>query len=253
MLVPKITKLKLLAAMFVASIVCFSNLTAQSTFNIKWGTHHAFDGNLTGPNYQTSDTGFSASYAAALLKSLNADGTIGSALVDDVDLVQIGFFDTDLTDDSTSSTISPNTSTTDLFQGVWTPLSTKTVIAQDWNTGTLEDGVDGEFYFYSQFSDDSGGGEESEAAVDWKVVHNNLNSNSLSFDEVLDYASGTPANDNVVDDRVNALITASASNPVMLGIRFYDAGGDPDSGHGTTKYNTIMSTCLLYTSPSPRD
>ena len=238
----KMTKPTLLASLFVASFVCFSNLTAQSTFNIKWGTHHAFDGNLTGPNYQTSDTGFSTSYTNALLKSLNSDGTIGSALVDDVDLVQLGFFDTDLTDDSTSSSISPNTSAANLFQGVWTPLSTTTVIAQNWNTGTLEDGVGGEFYFYSQFSDDSGGGEESEAAADWKVVHNNLNSNSLSFDEVLDYASGTPANDNVVDDRVNALITASASNPVMLGIRFYDAGGDPDSGHGTTKYNTIMST-----------
>lgn len=229
-------------------VVCL-NVTAlvshslgQSTFNIKWGTHHAFDGNLTGPNYQTTDTGFSAAYTAALLKSLNADGTLGSALVDDVDLIEIGFFDTDLSDDSTSSSISPNTSTSNLFQGVWTPLSTKTVIAQNWNRGTLEDGVGGEFYFYSQFSDDSSGGEESEAAIDWKVVHNDLNSNSLSFDEVLDYASGTPANDNVVDDRVNALISASASNPVMLGIRFYDAGGNPSSGHGTTKYNTIMST-----------
>ena len=67
------------------------------------------------------------------------------------------------------------------------------------------------------------GGEEAEAAVDWKVVHNNLNSNSLSFDDVLDYGGGgSPANDNVVDDRVNALIS-SASNPVMLGIRFYDS------------------------------
>ena len=229
-------------------VVCL-NVTAlishslgQSTFNIKWGTHHASDGNLTGSNYQTTDTGFSAAYAAALLKSLNADGTLGSALVDDVDLIEIGFFDTDLSDDSTSSSISPNTSTSNLFQGVWTPLSTKTVIAQNWNRGTEEDGVGGEFYFYSQFSDDSSGGEESEAAIDWKVVHNDLNSNSLSFDEVLDYASGTPANDNVVDDRVNALISASASNPVMLGIRFYDAGGNPSSGHGTTKYNTIMST-----------
>jgi autotransporter-associated beta strand protein len=228
----------LLLIVFSMGLSCFG----QSTFNIKWGTHHAFDGNLTGSNYVTTDTGFSAAYPSAFLKSLNADGSLGSDLVDDVDLIQLGFFDTDPTDDSTSATISPNTSTSDLFKGVWTPLSTNTVIAQDWNTGTLEDGVGGEFYFYSSFSDDSLGGEESEAAADWKVVHNNLNSNTLSFDEVLDYASGTPANNNVVDDRVNALITASASNPVMLGIRFYDAGGDPSSGSGSTRYNTIMST-----------
>jgi hypothetical protein len=221
----------LLLIVFSMGFSCFG----QSTFNIKWGTHHAFDGNLTGPNYSTTDTGFSAAYSSAFLKSLNADGSLGSDLVDDVDLVQLGFFDTDPTDDSTSATISPNTSTSNPFQGVWTPLSTKTVIAQDWNTGTLEDGVGGEFYFYSSFSDDSLGGEESEAAADWKVVHNNLNSNTLSFDEVLDYASGSPANNNVVDDRVNALITASASNPVMLGIRFYDAGGDPSSGSGSTQ------------------
>ena len=228
----------LLLIVFSMGFSCFG----QSTFNIKWGTHHAFDGNLTGSNYATTDTGFSAAYSSAFLKSLNADGSLGSDLVDDVDLIQLGFFDTDPTDDSTSATISPNTSTSDLFKGVWTPLSTKTVIAQDWNTGTLEDGVGGEFYFYSSFSDDSLGGEESEAAADWKVVHNNLNSNTLSFDDVLDYASGTPANNNVVDDRVNALITASASNPVMLGIRFYDAGGDPSSGSDSTRYNTIMST-----------
>ena len=229
------------ALSFVLVLSVSTSSFGQSTFNIKWGTHHAFDGNLTGPNYQTSDTGFSAAKAAVLLKSLNAAGSIDSELVDDVDLIELGFFDTDPSDDGTSSTISPNTSTTNLFKGVWTALSTETVIAQDWNRGTLEDGSGGEFYFYSQFSDDSLGGEESEAAVDWKVVHNNLNSNSLSFDDVLDYGGGaSPANNNVVDDRVNALI--AASNPVMLGIRFYDSGGNPSSGSGSTRYNTIMST-----------
>jgi autotransporter-associated beta strand protein len=231
-------------ARFIAFFLAMSlNSYGQSTFNIKWGTHHAFDGNLTGSNYITTDTGFSTAKAAALLKSLNAAGSIDSELVDDVDLIELGFFDTNPNDDGTASTISPNTSTTDLFKGIWTPLSTETVIAQDWNRGTLEDGSGGEFYFYSQFSDDSLGGEEAEAAVDWKVVHNNLNSNSLSFDDVLDYGGGgSPSNNNVVDDRVNALISASATNPVMLGIRFYDSGGNPSSGSGSTRYNTIMST-----------
>lgn len=77
----------LLLIVFSMGFSCFG----QSTFNIKWGTHHAFDGNLTGPNYSTTDTGFSAAYSSAFLKSLNADGSLGSDLVDDVDLVQLGF------------------------------------------------------------------------------------------------------------------------------------------------------------------
>jgi autotransporter-associated beta strand protein len=232
-----------LSRYFVILLTLSTYSFGASTFSIKWGTHHALDGNLTGTNYSTGSTGFASSFANVLLKSLDPDGSLGAELVDDVDLIELGFFDTDPDDDGTSSTISPNTST-DLFKGVWTALSTETVIAQNWNTGTLEDGSGGEFYFYSQFSDESVSANEDsgENAIDWKVVHNNLNSNSLSFDDVLDYGGGgSPANDNVVDDRVNALITASASSPVKLGIRFYDAGGDPSSGSGSTRYNTIMS------------
>ena len=113
-------------------------------------THHAFDGNLAGPNYISTDSGFSTAKAAVLLKSLNAAGSIDSELVDDVDLIELGF-DTNPNDDGTASTISPNTSATDLFKGVWTPLSTETVIAQDWNRGTLEDGSGGGFIFTLNF------------------------------------------------------------------------------------------------------
>ena len=47
--------------------------------------------------------------------------------------------------------------------------------------------------------------------------------------------------DNLVDSRVNAIFTESVtnSNPVYLGIRFYDSSS---KSSGTTKYNTIMNT-----------
>ena len=50
----------------------------QSTFNIKWGTHHALDGILLGTNYLTTDSNFSTAKAVTILKSLDADGTLGS-------------------------------------------------------------------------------------------------------------------------------------------------------------------------------
>ncbi len=211
---------------------------AVSTFQIKWGTHTANDYLLEGAYYYTTDSGFTKS----LLKSLDAAGLNPTDLVDGTDLVEIGFFDTDLTNDNTSSTISPNTSSTDLFQGVWTPLSTKTKIGQNWNKGTLEDVPDGEFYFLSKFSDND---PSTESSVDWKVLHNDLSSNSLTIDDFLEYGSGSAADDNVVDDRVNALVTATTSpntDTVPIGIRFYDQGS---LSSGSTKYNTIMSTDWL--------
>ena len=49
----------------------------------------------------------------------------------------------------------------------------------------------------------------------------------------------------ICHSRVNAIFTESVtnSNPVLLGIRFYDSGSKTN---GTTKYNTIMNTKLDY-------
>jgi autotransporter-associated beta strand protein len=225
----------LLLIVFSMGFSCFG----QTTFDIKWGTHHALDGLLEGTYYESTDTNFSTAKAATILKSLSADGTLGLSLVNDVDLIEIGFFDTDSSDDGTESTISPNTSTSDLFKGVWTPLSSITNVGQDYNTAG--DVGAGEFYFESRLRYD---GSDTQ---DRSVMHNNgasLTIGTSSSLDILDYNTdpSTFAASNLVEDRVNALYAQSFtnSNPVPLGIRFYDAGGGPISG--STRYNTIMST-----------
>ena len=47
------------------------------------------------------------------------------------DLIELGFFDTDGTIDGGS--YSPNEDHTDMFKGVWTPLTSKTKIGRDWS------------------------------------------------------------------------------------------------------------------------
>ena len=209
--------------------------------DVLWGTHHAYDTYLGGLNYLSTDSGFSTAKTAALLKSLSADGSSTSDLVDGSDLIELGFFDLDSSADGTSSSINPNSTASDPFQGVWTPLSSITKIGQDLNTAG--DVSDGEFYFKTHFEYDTGVDEEDRAThnsgaaitigtqISWDILDGNTLSSSKDF--------STETN-NLVNDRIDAIYNESVtnSNPVLLGIRFYDSGSKTN---GTTKYNTIMN------------
>jgi autotransporter-associated beta strand protein len=225
-------------AFFIVFLVGSQSLYCQPiTKLIYWGTEQAYDSILEGDSYDTTDTNFASAKALAFLKSLNADGDTASNLSDG-DWIELGFFDLDLTDDSTSSSINPNSSTTDLFQGVWTPLSSITLVGQDYDVAG--DVGAGEFYFASKLSYNTGS-----STNDYSVLHNewaDITIGSSNSRDILDGNTdpGTFSAGNLVDDRVSALYTQTFtnSNPVPLGIRFYDTNSKTS---GTTRYNTIMN------------
>ena len=214
--------------------------------DVFWGTHQATGTLLDGENYTTSTTNFSTSKTNALLKSYNSNGTLGSLIGDGSALIELGFFDTDTTADITA-----NSSTTELFKGEWTPLSTITKIGQDYDTAG--DVGAGEFYFISKLRNFVlPTTEDGESAAQLYISHNEdaaITLGSSNSYDILDYTfdpSGYGAGqdfdqNNTVDLRVNALVAESHtnSNPVPIGIRFYST--DANHSHGTSKYNTIMS------------
>ena len=135
--------------LFSAQLVC-----ALTTTTFKWGTH-------IGPSSPTPDFYdyiLGSDPTVNFLYQLSADGASTSKLDDTTgaatyngDLVELGFFDTDGTNDSSYT---PNTSTTNMFQGLWTPLTSKTTIGQDWYSST--DIADGLFFFETSFNENNG-------------------------------------------------------------------------------------------------
>ena len=139
----------------VLSILLFSVpfLNGQTNVNtIYWGTH-------VGPG----PINLGATFPSSLQKLYELDSTGGteSELTDsgsgDVyngDLIQLGFFDTDnsfsISSDTTSTDYSPNTDSSNLFKGVWVPLTSKTHIGRDWDNNTSIGA--GEFYFKTRFT-----------------------------------------------------------------------------------------------------
>ena len=233
----RMPKFRHLAYILIFVVGSQPSIFAVDIKNIAWGTEHATDSFLGGPDYYTTDSNFASAKALAFLKSLNTSGDTASDLAAG-DWIELGFFDLDLTDDSTSSSINPNSSTTDLFQGVWTPLSSITVIGQDYDTAG--DVGAGEFYFTSKIEYDTGTSTNERS-----VLHNVFADITIGSSDSRDILDGTtdPSSfsaDNLVEDRVSALYTESYtnSNPVPLGIRFYDTNSKTS---GTTKYNTIMN------------
>ena len=71
----------------------------------------------------------------------------------DRDLVELGFFASALGSDDAIDGTGGNVDTvaTNLFQGTWVPLTSKTVIGHDFGAG--KDVVAGQFYFESVFDD----------------------------------------------------------------------------------------------------
>ena len=161
------------------------------------------------------------------LSGFNNTGSSTSALRNstninfDGDLIELGFFDTDGTLDGGSYTA--NEDTTDMFDGVWTPLTSKTTIGTDWSNFTAPAG---EFYFKANFG--FVGTPDTEADL------NSDGTNTHTFSDNL-------GDSDTFQDRVSAL-----TSNTLLGLRFYDintvadSGGTTKSNDGTTRYNTIM-------------
>ena len=214
----RMPKFRHLAYIFVFVVGSQPSICQVNTKTIAWGTEHATDSFLGGLDYDSTDSNFASAKALAFLKSLNTSGDTASDLAAG-DWIELGF-DLDLTDDDTSSSINPNSSTTDLFQGVWTPLSSITVIGQDYDTAG--DVGAGEFYFTSKIEYNTGTSTNERS-----VLHNVLADITIGSSDSRDILDGTtdPSSfspDNLVEDRVSALYNESYtnSNQFLLGSDF---------------------------------
>jgi len=235
--VPSIEKLKFFSLLFIS--VSFFNagiLGQPSTVTIEWGTHGGDDNDaaVASPIPWAPDATMPSSIQK--LYGLNDTGATVSQLKDtssgdsdDGDLIEIGFFNKNTaawTNPVADSDFDPNTDTSNLFQGVWTPLTSTTTIGRDWSARTVGAG---EFFFNTNF----------QGSNDYSTT--NASSNPLGNDDL----------DDSMDELTEMREALDAASSPLLGIRFYDidtadSGGTTKSS-GASKYNTIMNPNWVYT------
>ena len=195
------------------------------TWTFEWGTHLGEDPG--GGSYMPdAPLGADTSPLTTVMQYLYDIGgtklaTSGTGDSYTGDLIELGFFDTDGTIDGGSYT--PNEDHTDLFKGVWTPLTSKTKIGRDWAATTVNAG---EFYFSTKFTLDPNNG----AAINNYSRSNSNDGNSLAFD----YLGDNSNNPNAYENRLNAI-----TDDTLIGIRFYD---NTAASSGVARYNTIMDS-----------
>ena len=230
-----------LARLLIIGIFMSKICLAQDVYNIKWGTHGGSTSPLYNP-FASPSWGSSPSTPQTLKDfggtALRATGHTSSTNDFDGDLIEIGFFASSLGDDSAIGGIDDgindnrDTPSTNLFQGTWIPLTTKTFIGQDWGDGSPSNEVvgAGQFAFHSKFTKNT----------DWEdyVTHNNV-----PFAESNYRISGVSEDtQSILSDHL--AILESTNTPI--GIRFYDldiTGGTGTSlVDGTSRYNTIMNS-----------
>jgi autotransporter-associated beta strand protein len=150
----------------------------------------------------------------------------------DGDLVELGFFDTDpgtgitpLTDSDISN---PGAN---LFQGTWTPLTSKTQVGQDVSDSSSVG--DGEFFHKTRFIDQTSKvlSEDGTANTQYDISDADY---KITNDQIGTWSSG-----NDTSARVAALNSATNA---LIGIRFYD-NSNPSNG---VRYNTIMNESWLW-------
>ena len=216
------------------------------TFRIFWGTHKGttspiYDGSPFSNDYYNDSV--SNPYE---LRGFNLAGTSLNDLANDSDgtnttyngdLVELGFFASALGSDNAVDGTGGNADSvaTNLFQGTWVPLTSKTVIGHDFGAGT--DVVAGQFYFESVFDD----------SLSDPNAYASHNENADSGYRITGSDRDIITN---LDDRI-ALMTGTTP----IGIRFYDidvsnsnagGGGITKDTDGTTRYNTIMNPDWLW-------
>ncbi|MBN38368.1 MAG: hypothetical protein CMI29_07865 [Opitutae bacterium] len=158
-------------------------------------------------------------------------GSDGQSL--DGDLVELGYYK--LSDNTA------NTSNTNLFQGTWTPLTTKTTIGHNYyldgsnNSGSTA----GQFHFSTKFSASSGSDTTDDTANTNHELNNAYEISNDTFSSLSDEVT-----------RLEAGNDAGGTNHARLGIRFYETGTRSNASvGGLTKddtvghvlYNTVMA------------
>ena len=240
--------LKYSASIFLFVLIFAMDVQGQAPINIKWGVH---DHSSAPSDFQRN---FFASPAWTSLadvqeiSELTLSGASSSFIpAADQNLIELGFFDTDNaantenTSADQSSDYTPNTSSSTLFRGRWTPITNLTKIGYDYGGESIGDGL---FWFNTRFAQDgSVNVNDNGDATESEVQINPGTSNQLLFDE-LDGDNSQSIGKNALWDRTKALVGAS-SDP-YIGIRFYDAPSN-SLVNGTTRYNTIMNTNWTFT------
>ena len=222
--------------------------TESETFYIRWATHF-------GPSSSVILHGNNPS-SVQLLYGLNAAGASAAVLANDNDtpdntgdLIELGFFDTD----TDASTWTPNTDTSDIFNGTWTPITGTTTIGHKTSSGDSFVGA-GKFAFQTKFFDSEDQGSAPSADV-YDAT------GPVYYDQVSEtnYGASSPykiAETSFTDlyKKIDAL--DAASNP-LIGIRFYDldtssnaqgSNSDLNPDNGTSRYNTIMNPNWIWPS-----
>jgi autotransporter-associated beta strand protein len=196
-----------------------------TTWTFEWGTHLGEDPG-GGSNMPDAPLGADTSPLTSVMQYLYDIGgtklaTSGTGNSYTGDLIELGFFDTDGTIDGGSYT--PNEDHTDLFKGVWTPLTSKTKIGRDWAATTVNAG---EFYFTTKFILYT---DSTDSRNNYSLT-NQDDGNPLDFDYL-----GDNSNDpNNYENRLNAI-----TSDTLIGIRFYD---NTAASSGVARYNTIMDS-----------
>ena len=232
-------KFYLRTIVFVSSLFFVGEdlLGQDITTDIFWGTHRAQSSSTYFDDFtstEPSSLNYLLQLNAAGSSTSNLDQTSSSNAYDG-DLIELGFFDTNPAyNASDTSSITPNTDTSNMFNGIWTPLTSKTTIGQDFNASSgVGSAGTGIFFFKTKFSEKDSptagndGTAQSNVAAPYGITNDQLNAFSAT-----DYSN---ASTNDLADRVIALNDATNA---LIGIRFYDANS-PSSG--TAKYNTIMN------------
>ena len=218
---------------------CWVHFSYGQNKDVLWGTH----GGLNSPNYWFTGTAWTSSPSTEqLLKDfagnpLTATGHTSNTNDFDGDLIELGFFASALgTSGNIGGTVGEaDTPSTNLFEGTWIPLTTKTYIGQDWgtvNTANIaseiaKETVDaGEFEFKSSFTQSGGNWNDF-------VNHNNDEGEGYTANADHDIIGASGDNQAILSDHLDALTSGT-----KLGIRFYDSNG---KNNGTTSYNTIMN------------
>lgn len=138
----------------------------------------------------------------------------------DGDLIELGFFKLGSAANTTS----------DLFAGVWTPLTSKTTIGhRTAASGTGVGGEDGLFIFKT------------------KLVEPGSTNDSYAKTNPAPFGSNYQINDDQPSNlSTNIGLLNTAGTSARLGIRFYDISSSANTGgltaaNGTSRYNTIMN------------
>jgi autotransporter-associated beta strand protein len=189
----------------------------QKSTQVFWQSWDLFDisdeGNSAPGSIQLLQ-GFTGTTKEELVKS--SDGTTKNG-----DLIELGYFDT--------GTNSPNTDSTNLFRGTWTPLTSTTTIGL-YPTNANTNSVDGLYYLSTKFTQNASDGSNEDAQ--------SLVGTTRAFTDDLGSA---------LDSDISALDTATnGSTYARLGVRFYDISQSSNTGgtskaNGTSRYNTVMA------------